>query len=57
MITERRSIGKFKNGNTQYKNFRIKDKTQPKYKKQNILQGDRIEHIDYITKHELKLDY
>ena len=57
MITERRSIGKFKNGNTQYKNFRIKDKTQPKYKKQNILQGDRIEHIDYITKHELNLDY
>ena len=57
MITERRIIGKFKNGNTQYKNFRIEDKTQPKYKKQNILQGDRIEHIDYITKHELNLDY
>ena len=35
----------------------IDDLTQPKYKKINILQGDRIEHIDYIKDKQLVLDY
>ena len=35
----------------------IEDKTQPKYKKITILQGDRIEHIDYIKENKLVLDY
>ena len=56
-IKERRIIGKFKNGKPKYKNFMIDDLTQPKYKKINILQGDRIEHIDYIKQNSLVLDY
>ena len=39
------------------RNFRVDDKTQPKYKKVNILQGDRIEHVDYIKDNNLDLDY
>tara|TARA_B110000967_G_C18895625_1_gene570433 strand:+ start:815 stop:4702 length:3888 start_codon:yes stop_codon:yes gene_type:complete len=57
MSTERRLIGKFKNGKPRYKNFRVEDLEQPKYKKQNILQGDRIEHIDFIKENKLNLDY
>ena len=30
---------------------------EPKYKKKIILQGDRIEHPDYIKEKKLKLDY
>ena len=56
-IKERRQIGEFKNGKPKYKNFMIEDKTQPKYKKITILQGDRIEHIDYIKENKLVLDY
>ena len=57
MITERRLIGEFKNGKPKYKNFRVEDLNQPKYKKHNILQGDRIEHIDFIRENNLDLDY
>ena len=56
-IKERRIIGTFKNGKPKYKNFMIDDLTQPKYKKINILQGDRIEHIDFIKQNNLLLDY
>ena len=35
----------------------IEDLEQPKYKKVNILQGDRIEHVDYIKEKKLNLDY
>ena len=39
----------------------IKKKTEvqgePKYRKKIILQGDRIEHPDYIKEKNLKLDY
>ena len=35
----------------------VDDLTQPKYKKITILQGDRIEHIDYIKEKQLVLDY
>ena len=54
---ERRVIGEFKNGKPKYKNFMVDDLTQPKYKKITILQGDRIEHIDYIKEKQLVLDY
>ena len=37
--------------------MKIKDKSAPKYKKKVILQGDRIEHIDYIKGHNLEIDY
>tara|TARA_B100000674_G_scaffold287350_1_gene237834 strand:+ start:1737 stop:5612 length:3876 start_codon:yes stop_codon:yes gene_type:complete len=37
-------VGKYKNGKI-------------KTKKRNILQGDRIEHIDYILKNDLPMDY
>ena len=37
-------VGKYKNGKV-------------KTKKRTILQGDRIEHIDYILKNELPIDY
>lgn len=56
-IKERRQIGEFKNGKPKYKNFMVEDLTQPKYKKITILQGDRIEHIDYIKEKQLVLDY
>ena len=56
-IKERRVIGEFKNGKPKYKNFMVDDLTQPKYKKITILQGDRIEHIDYIKDKQLVLDY
>ena len=56
-IKERRVVGEFKNGKPKYKNFMIDDLTQPKYKKITILQGDRIEHIDYIKDKQLVLDY
>jgi len=56
-IKERRQIGEYKNGKPKYRNFRIDDLEQPKYKKINILQGDRIEHVDYIEDKKLNLDY
>ena len=30
---------------------------EPKYKKRNIKQGERIEHVDYIVEQKKKLDY
>ena len=54
--TERRLIGEFKNGKPRYKNYRVDDLTQPKLKKKIILQGDRIEHIDYIKEKENDLE-
>ena len=56
-IKERRQVGEFKNGKPKYKNFMIEDLTQPKYKKITILQGDRIEHIDFIKENKMDLDY
>ena len=41
-----------------YKNSKVIDYDRPIYeKKKPILQGDRIEHIDYIKDKNLKLDY
>ena len=56
-IKERRQVGEFKNGKPKYKNFMVDDLTQPKYKKITILQGDRIEHIDFIKENKMDLDY
>ncbi len=39
-----------------YKNETVPE-GEPKYKKKIILQGDRIEHPDYIKEKKLKLDY
>ena len=56
-IKERRPNGFFKNGKPKFKNFVIDDLDQPKYKKITILQGDKIEHVDYIKDKKLDLDY
>ena len=55
--SEKRVIGEYKNGKPKYKTFRVDDMTQPKYKKKVILQGDRIEHVDYIKKKDIPIDY
>jgi DNA polymerase elongation subunit (family B) len=47
--------GLFKNGNQKYKT--VKERGEAKYKKKHILQGDRIEHKDYIIQKKLDLDY
>jgi len=39
-----------------YKNVTV-DEGEPKYKKKIVLQGDRIEHPDYIKQNNIKLDY
>jgi DNA polymerase elongation subunit (family B) len=62
--------GYYKNGNPKtkkidvedktqpkYKKTKVIDETQPKYKKKIILQGDRIEHVDYIKANNLPVDY
>ena len=44
--------------NPKYRNVRVIDYDNPKYeKKKHILQGDRIEHIDYIRTKKLPIDY
>ena len=55
MIPERVEDGKFKNGKTKYKTIKVKG--PPKFKKVNILQGDRIEHPDYMKQNNLPIDY
>ena len=62
MIKVRESNGKYKNGKPKYKNVPKPDMNQPKLKKKHILQGDRIEHIDYmknesIPKEDRLIDY
>tara|TARA_B100001287_G_scaffold276808_1_gene289617 strand:+ start:874 stop:4872 length:3999 start_codon:yes stop_codon:yes gene_type:complete len=44
-------------GEPKYKKIKVEDKTQPVYKMKTILQGDRIEHIDYIKKNNIEIDY
>jgi len=69
MVKEKVQDGFYKNGNPKYRNVKVpgnipiyKTKTEndmdnPKYKKKHILQGDRIEHRDYIIQKKLNLDY
>ena len=47
--------GKFKNGRIKYKKIEVKG--EPKFKKRNILQGDRIEHPDFIRENKIQIDY
>ncbi len=51
------NIGKYKNGKPKTKKERVNDYNRPKYKKKKILQGERIEHPDYIKENKLPLDY
>ena len=47
-----------KNGDPIMKKDRVFDMERPKLKNRVILQGDRIEHVDYITDNpDVKLDY
>ena len=57
MKKEKVPDGFYKNGNPKFKSATVQDKTKPKYKKKNILQGDRIEHVDYIKKNNIPVDY
>ena len=57
MKKEKVPDGFYKNGNPKFKSVTVQDKTQPKYKKKVILQGDRIEHVDYIKKNNIPVDY
>ena len=49
--------GFYKNGKPKFKTITTKVNGDPIYKKQTILQGNRIEHIDYVNKHEIDIDY
>ena len=51
------NMGFFKNGKPKTKKIRVDDHSRPKVKKKVILQGDRIEHPDYIKENKKKLDY
>ena len=70
--TIKEEIGIFKGGKKKgqikTRNKTVDDEDRPKfrnvviqgdpiYRKRHILQGDRIEHIDYIKKKGLKIDY
>ena len=57
MKTVKKENGFYKNGNPKFKNCKVPDMDNPKYKKKVILQGDRIEHIDYVSKHKIPIDY
>ena len=54
-VSKRVPNGNFKNGKPKFKTIKVDG--EPKYKKRNILQGDRIEHIDFIHKNNIPLDY
>ena len=54
-VSKRVPDGFYKNGKPKLKTIKIDG--EPKYKKRNILQGDRIEHIDFIHKNNISLDY
>ena len=47
--------GVYKNGNPRSKMIDVDG--DPIYRKRHILQGDRIEHMDYIQEKGLKIDY
>jgi len=60
-ISKKIEIGIIKSGknkgNPKYKTIKEDDLSNPKYKKEKILQGDRIEHPDYIKENNIKIDY
>jgi DNA polymerase elongation subunit (family B) len=55
MISKKVENGHFKNGNVKFKT--IKERGEKKYRKKKVLQGDRIEHPDYIKEKGLSIDY
>ena len=55
MISKKVENGKFKNGKIKYKTIKVKG--PPKLKKRNILQGDRIEHPDFMKENNIPIDY
>ena len=57
MKKEKVQNGFYKNGKPKFKSVTVQDLTKPKYKKKVILQGDRIEHVDYIKKNNIPVDY
>jgi len=57
MKTVKKENGFYKNGKPKFKNVKVPDMDNPKYKKKVILQGDRIEHIDYIKQNNVPIDY
>ena len=56
-VKQRVENGFYKNGNQKFKTITTKVDGDPIYKKQTILQGDRIEHIDFVNKHGKDIDY
>jgi len=56
-IKEKIEVGHYKNGKTKYKTITKKLKGEAIRAKQTILQGDRIEHINYVSKHKIPIDY
>ena len=57
IVKEKVENGTYKNGKPKFKTISKKVQGDAIYKKQNILQGDRIEHIDYVLKHNIPIDY
>ena len=55
MVKKKIDDGKYKNGKPKTRTITVQG--EPKVKKRNILQGDRIEHPDYIREKKLKIDY
>ena len=55
MISKKVEAGKYKNGNTKYKTIKVQG--APKFKKVKVLQGDRIEHPDYMKENNIPIDY
>ena len=55
MTTKRVQNGVYKNGKPKYKT--VKEKGKEKLKKKKVLQGDRIEHPDFIKENKLNIDY
>ena len=54
-ITKKVENGTYKNGKIKYKTIKVQG--PPKLKKRNILQGDRIEHPDYMEEKNIPIDY
>ena len=55
MVSKKIENGTYKNGKIKYKTIKVKG--PPKLKKRNILQGDRIEHPEYMKEKNISIDY
>jgi DNA polymerase elongation subunit (family B) len=54
-ISKKVENGTFKNGKPKTKTIQVNG--EPKFKKKKILQGDRIEHPDFMREKGIKIDY